>query len=632
MLDLMRRHARSWLIKVALGGIIIVFVFWYGWSGPGEQTRTYAANVNGTVISNALFYSMYESELAKIRLRFKGSIPSELMDKLNLKEQVIQSLVDQILLLQEAQRLGMLVTEEDLVRDIQSNKAFQRNGVFDVRLYNAYLEAIKLTPALYEDFQRRQLLAMQLVQLLTDGVKADPQEIKRLWHFQNDKLVLFILMIKPETINQKPDTGVLESYFKKNQSTYEIPETVEFKYVVLSWADIAKKLTIDDAEARSYYDTHLKEFTVPERVRARHILLTIPEKADQAKKEEVLKKAKELLARIKGGEKFEEVAKAESQDESSAPKGGDLGFFSRGTMNRDFEKAAFKSEVGLVSEPVLTGRGYHLIKVEEKTPEKQLDFQSVKDKIVKKLAQEKARKMIDGKADDFYEHVYRSEDLEGEAKKADLKVKDSGPVSRNGEIPGVGSNAEVLEEAFQLKTGEISKLLRSGDDYVIMKLVRKNKARMPSLDDVRSLVEKDYLKHEGFERAKQKAEGIIDTLKKDPADYAQAAQQVELKWQELDPVSRTTGLVPRLGRSPQVAEMLTTVSQANPIFPEPISVTDGVVVVRLAEVERADESRYTKEAPQFEKWVLEVRKTDFLKGWVKRLRDKGKIDINRKLL
>ena len=197
MLDLMRKHARSWLIKVALGGIIIVFIFWYGWSGPGEQTRNYAASVNGTIISYGLFYNVYESEMAKIRLRFKGSLPSELLDKLNLKAKVVEGLVDQLLLMQEAQRLGMFVTDEDLVRDMRSNEVFQRDGVFDNRMYQAYLRSIKMSAALYEDSQRRQLLATQLIKLLTDGVKTDPEEIKRLWHFQNDKLVLSMLLVKP---------------------------------------------------------------------------------------------------------------------------------------------------------------------------------------------------------------------------------------------------------------------------------------------------------------------------------------------------------------------------------------------------------------------------------------------------
>jgi peptidyl-prolyl cis-trans isomerase D len=166
----MRKHARSWLIKVALGGIIIVFVFWYGWSGPGDKSRSYAAKVNGTVISYDHFYNVYESELEKIRLRFKGSLPPDFVEKLNLKKNVVTGLVHQLLLLQEATRVGMFVTDDDLVRDIRSNPVFQRNGIFDEGVYRVYLNSIKLNPAMYEQVRRQEMLEEQIVRLLTDAV------------------------------------------------------------------------------------------------------------------------------------------------------------------------------------------------------------------------------------------------------------------------------------------------------------------------------------------------------------------------------------------------------------------------------------------------------------------------------
>jgi peptidyl-prolyl cis-trans isomerase D len=98
----MRRHARSWLIKAALGGIIIVFVFWYGWSGPVDESSSSVAEVNGTIISYDYFYSVYYSELEKLKLRFRGAMPEGLLEKLNLKQKIVKGLVNQLLLLQEA--------------------------------------------------------------------------------------------------------------------------------------------------------------------------------------------------------------------------------------------------------------------------------------------------------------------------------------------------------------------------------------------------------------------------------------------------------------------------------------------------------------------------------------------------
>src|SRR5208283_798889 len=117
----MRRHAQSWIIKAALGGIIIVFIFWYGWSGPRDKTGDYAAKINDTVITPDSFRVVYDSKMEQIRLRFKGSMPPELLEKMNLKKEIIQEMVNQTLLVQEAERLGFMVTTEDLIQDIRSN-------------------------------------------------------------------------------------------------------------------------------------------------------------------------------------------------------------------------------------------------------------------------------------------------------------------------------------------------------------------------------------------------------------------------------------------------------------------------------------------------------------------------------
>jgi peptidyl-prolyl cis-trans isomerase D len=634
VLDLMRRHARSWLIKAALGGIIIVFVFWYGWSGPVDESSSSVAEVNGTIISYDYFYSVYYSELEKLKLRFRGAMPEGLLEKLNLKQKIVKGLVNQLLLLQEAQRIGLFVTDEDLVQDIRSNPQFQRNGVFDDYVYQDYLRQIKLNPASYEQFRRQELIEEQLARLLTDGVKTDPGEIKKLWHFQNDKLILSMVLIKPQEENQTkaPDPKALEAYFKKNEKKFEIPPSVDLKFVTVSWRDLLKDVSVSDDDAKRYYQSHVKEFTEPEKIRARHILLKIPKKADKQEVEVVKKKIEEILAKIKGGEDFEKVAAERSQDDATAKKGGDLGFFTRGMMSPELEKVAFELKPGGISEPVLTGQGYHLIRVDEKVPEKQSEFQAVKDQIVKKLKEREARRRVVDLAENFYEKVYRTENLDGPAKEFGFRVKKGQSITKGGGIPEAGNDPKLMDQAFRLKTDEISDLVRSGENFVIMKLAEKIPARIPKLDDVRSAVVRDYQKQQAGMEARKKAEQLIQALKKEPGDPEKVAKQFGLTWQKLDPLSRTTGLVPQLGNSPELTEMLTTISAAAPLFPTPIPVADGVAVVRLSDLERASEQRYAKEAQEFRKWIDEVRKTEFLKGWLRVLEDRSKVTINEKLL
>lgn len=631
----MRKHARSWLIKVALGGIIIVFVFWYGWSGPGEQSQTFAAKVNGTVISYDQFYNVYESELEKARIRFGGSLPPDLVEKVNLKKHVITGLVHQLLLLQEASRLGMFVTDEDLVRDIKSNPQFQRDGVFDPGIYRSYLQAIKLTPAMYEQTRKQELLEEQLVRLLTDSVKTDPEEIRRWWHFQNDKVVLSVLRVKAKPAEgQEVDPKALEAYFRKNERKYEIPQSLNLKYVVFSWSDLQKGMDVSEEDVREYFVMHPKEFLTPEKTRVRHILLRIPEGSDEKALSEIRQKANDLLARIKSGEDFETVAKAESQDAATSEKGGDLGFITKGSMAPEFEEAADRLAVGGVSEPVRTRQGYHIIRVEERQPEVSLTLESAREDIRGKLLETKARKKVPSVAEDFYEQVYRTDDLEGQAKKFGFSVREQNYVSKMGALEPIGADQDVIEEAFRLKMGETSKMIKSGDYYVITSLVEKNKERMPSLDEVKAQVTKDFLNDRALTEAEKRADELIKSLKESPEKGDEMRIKMGLAWETLDPVSRTTGYVPLLGSSTEVTEMLSIVSEESPVFPRPIISpdADAAMVVKLTGMERASEEQFQKDVQAFESWVSEVRKTEFLKGWIKVLENRSKVEINEKLL
>jgi len=632
VLDLMRKHAKSWFIKIALGGIALVFIFFFGWGGGLDRGReNYVAKVNDTTITYDEYRDAYDTELEKLRFRFGGSIPSDYLDKVNLKKDVVQGLVRRILLLQEAQRLGLFVTDEDLVRDIKSNPIFQRNGVFDDGVYNAYLRSIKLSPGYYEAARKKELLAEQVVRLLTDGVKTYPEEIKRLWHFANDKLVLSMLELSPEEKTEVPDPKALEAYFKKNQSKYEIPPTVNLEYVAFSWRDAQKSMSVPEDEVQEYYQTHPKEFLVPEQIRARHILLKIPEGADKEELDQVRKKAEAIRERTSSGEDFEKAAQIESEDEATATKGGDLGLISRGTLNPALEKAAFQLEVGKLSGPVLTALGYHIIRVDEKKPETQIDFESAKAKIEEKLLEEKARKKVAADAQKYYEQVYRSEDLRGPSKEFGFEVRKADGVSKAGGIPDLGSDPKIMDEAFQLRTGEVSRLVRSGDSYVVLKLLEKVKERLPNLDEVRKVVEADFLKDQAQAAAMKKAEEIVAALKQQPDNPDKVAADFGLTWTKIDPVSRPSDYVTPLGNAPEVKEMLTSVSVASPLFPKPIPTTQGIAIVRLSEVQKASDAQYQKEEETFQKWVLGVKQTEFIKGWLRVLEDRSQVSITEKL-
>jgi peptidyl-prolyl cis-trans isomerase D len=630
----MRKHARSWIIKIALGVIILAFVFLYGGSTPQDPGANMVADVNGTVITVNYFRTMYDAQREALRQRYKGKLPNELLEKLNLKKELVNKMIHQILLLQEAQRLGFFVTEDDLINDIRSDPRFQRAGVFDQRIYNAYLRSANLSASAYEKSRRQELLQEQVVHLLTDSVKFDPGEIKEFWRYQNDKLILSMLLIEPappEEIEIE-DPKALEAFYNKNQDDYRIPRQFKIEYVTFSGKDLEDGIEISNDQARQYYEANPEEFTTPEKVRAKHILLKVPEEGAETKPEEVKERIEKIRERIVSGEDFSQVAKEVSEDEASKEKGGALGLFSRGVLSEPLDEVAFELEEGQISAPVKTSLGYHLIKVEEKIPENRLSFDEAKEKIVSKLKAEEARRKVNTIADEFYEKVYRSENLQQATQEFGFELKEAENVTLNSGIPGLSAAAEVSEELASLSENEISKLFRVGDSFAVMKITEIIEPRIPELEEVKDEVRRDFLKVRGVSAAREKAENIIEKIKAEPDDIDKIAQSHGLTWQTLEPVARTVGLVPKLGTAPEIQEVLSTVSKAAPLYPEPVPVSEGIALIRLKKLKRADEADFEKEKASFERWITQVRANEYLNSWIKLLRDRSEIEINEKNL
>ncbi len=634
----MRRHARSWLIKFALVGIIVVFVLYFGWPGGDDAPRNYVAKVNGAVITDDYFNGIYQNKLAEFRRRFGGAIPPGFLEGLNIKKKLVTELVNRQLLLQEARRLGLVVTNEDLQAGIAGNPAFQRNGIFDNYTYEAFLREVSLTPTFYELLLREELLEDQLVRLLTDGVKIDFEQVRKLWAFQNDQLVLSVLLVKPEEKKEADvDPKALEGYFAENRKKYQFPAIVDLEYVVFSWRDIAKGLPVSDEEAQDYYANHPDEFTTKERVRARQILLKWPEEFDPTKPDEervegLKKKAAEILARVRGGEDFEKVAAAESQDEATKGKGGDLGFFSKGTVEPAIEAAVFKLEKGQVSEPIMTKLGFHIIRVEEKKPEEPIAFELVKDKIVDLLQGEMARAMVVNVSDAFFEKVWKTLDLRGPAQEEEFRfeVKTAQSLSKTSGIPDVGKGSKLMEEVFDLEPGQVARV-KEGDNYVFVKLLNKKPERLPELAEVRQAVVRDFLSQLAVDSARRKALDIIATLKKNLEDWEKTAQQFGLSWERLMPVTRMAPFVPKLGKGRELSEMLTALSTSEPLFLTPLPLTEGgFAVVRLTGIEKADPAGHEAEIEDLAKKVESFRRGEFLDGWLRGLKAKADIEITER--
>ena len=198
----------------------------------------------------------------------------------------------------------------------------------------------------------------------------------------------------------------------------DIRENMELlinNFLTIEYLDkvIAQKVEVKDKDVRRYYNQHKDTFRVPERVKARHILVKVNRTAPEEALKHARVKAENILKRVKAGEDFARLASEYSDDPGSKKKGGDVGFFSRGRMAPEFERAAFSLKPGEVSDIVQTNFGFHIIKVEEKKDPSIKPYKAVKEQLRKKVEIDMKKKAVDTYVEKIIEEKNVSFDLEG---------------------------------------------------------------------------------------------------------------------------------------------------------------------------------------------------------------------------
>jgi hypothetical protein len=221
-------------------------------------------------------------------------------------------------------------------------------------------------------------------------------------------------------------------------------------------AEVEAFLASDAARVQGLYDARKAEFDQPEQVRARHVLIPIAkgEGTDPAKAEaDALAAAERAAARLRAGEKFEKLARELSADPGSKDQGGDLGFFPRGRMVAAFEEAAFSLQPGVVSDPVKSPYGFHVIRVEEKRPAKVISFDEAKPALARELLiEQKAKRAAGEQVEKLLEAVRQGKTLVDAARERSLSIQRPEPLARRGDgvIPGLGTSKPALAAVFAL--------------------------------------------------------------------------------------------------------------------------------------------------------------------------------------
>jgi peptidyl-prolyl cis-trans isomerase D len=629
MLDLMRKHATSWLIKVFLFAIVIVFIFWGGYSYRERRAGQLAA-VNGSYIDLREYQQAYNNLVEQVRRQMGARFSPELIETMKLKEQALNQLITRQLLLEEARRLQLEISREDLRQAILSFPAFQINGRFDEAQYQRTLRSLRLTPQEFESRQREDMLMQRLGAFIGEGASVLPSEVSSFYHHFQDKVNLTYVLINPASFTDqvKPDEKAIAQYFADHRHSYRLPATRRIVYVRFAPRDYLGEVKPSEAEIEDYYRLHQDEFQQPKKVRARHMLFRIPANATTAQIQAIVDRAKNVLNQARQGEDFAALARKYSED-TSAANGGDLGYFSEKDMERPFAEAAFSLKKGEISDLVRTRFGIHIIKVEDIREGVRAPLADVREQVVAAIKQEKAADIALDRARAFADAARVAEDLSKAAAAEHLQTREAGPFAANAPIPGLGSVPEVNKALFSLQVKEISRPLPVGQDQIVAQVVAVEESRLPDFDEVKDRVTKDWVAEESKKLARQRAEEILKVALQE-RELAGAARRYGLNIAETGPFSFFSP-APALGNNRELVTVAFALTPEHPVAPNPADVRGNILLIQLRSREPVPEEKLQSEKDALAKRLLQAKEEAVFQRWLTSVREQADIKVLQKL-
>jgi peptidyl-prolyl cis-trans isomerase D len=625
MLYLMRKHAGSWIIKIVLGVIVVVFIFWgVGSYRAGKGNRV--AVVNGQAIALEEYRSAYEQLKEQYRRQFGNALDQKLLKTLGLKKQALDQLVNRRLVLQEADRLNLHITKEELIRAIRSLGAFQENGHFDPRRYQRLLAANRMTPEIFEEKMKDDLLAEKLQGVILGSIKVSDAEALETFKWREEEVSLEYVVFKPSSYNDvKVTTEELESYFSENKKAYEIPPKVKAGYLRFSFKELESQVDVSENEISQYFEINKKTYATPKKVRARHILFKVDPGATQEELDEARNKAQLVLEEVKSGADFSKLAQKYSDDPGSKSKGGDLGFFTRDRMVKPFADAAFAMKAGEMSELVATRFGWHIIKVEEVQEAKEPALSEVKDRIRSKLVKEGARTHAYDQAEEMYDASYGAGRLSDVAKAHGAEMLETDFFARGDLVKGIKEARKFAEVAFDLGDEEVSEPMELADGYYILEVIGKKEAAIPELGSVEEKVRKDLIAVRQDELAKKEAENFLQAIRKGD-DFEAEAKRLKLDAKTTDLFKRF-GSIPGIGSEREIMDVAFLLSPSKPMPEAVIKGRQAYYVIRLKDRQDADPKEFEDKKAEVKSGIISQKRQKLMEEWFAQLRRHSEITI-----
>ena len=632
----------SALLLIICGGMVITLI--PGGLGSdllGQPSQGVLAKVAGQDITTQEVRD-HARALAEQQVAQYGPMGKQLLPMIMPRAiaQSVEQMITGKSIVAEAERMGLKATSADVRDELQNGRfsatLFPGGKFIGEQEYESLLAKNNLTVATFEQDVKNEILERKLATLITGSASVSDSDVRKEFEKRNTKVKFEYAFLSQDDIRKAlhPTDEELKAFYTRNQARYKdsIPEKRKIEYAFLDKSKVLAQTQVTPEELQAYYNQHRDEYRVQEEVKVSHILVKTPPagpdgKVDEKGVEEARKKAEDVLKQLKGGAKFEDLAKKYSDDPGSAKQGGELGWIGRGRTVPEFEKAAFSQAKGQTSDLVKSSYGFHIIRTEDKHEAHLKTLDEVKDQIEPLIRQQKTTRALDAAGNALLDQA-RTQGLEKAAAAKGLNPVTTDFVGRTDVLPGVGSSPQLMDAVFSEREKSPPDMAQLGQGVVVFQLLAIKPPATPTFEEIRSKVENDFKNERAGILLNQKTQELSDRAKSEH-DLKKAAK-------ELGATVKTSDFVLPEGQVPDVGSMAGQASVAFTMKPGDISgpITAGTngVVLTVLERQEPTEQDFAAKKDQIRDGLLHGKQQDlfgmFLANLRQQMEKSGKIKIN----
>lgn len=634
------RHLKFILWGVVAVFVLLVFVDWGAGRAGGGGGGSAAVRVGNRTVSESEFLD----EMRRLDQRFSqiyGEQWNQIRGQIDLARQTANFFIDRELQIDEARRVGLKVTREELQEAILQDPSFRdQSGEFvGAETYKRILRAYyRMTPETYEQRLTEDLLIGKLNALAERNVWVSDAEVEREFRRQREVSDFDVIQLRYEPFLPEVEIGEdeIRTAFDANAEEYQRDEERTIRYLLVETSRLRRTLPVDDAELRAYYDRHVDEFLEGEQANARHILIRVAPDATELDLGQAELRANGVAAIARSGADFAAIAAEHSEDPGSKDNGGDLGWFGRGQMVAEFENAVFAAKPGDIVGPIKSQFGYHIIKVEGFRPEHQRPFEEVQEQIRFRVLEDRAAAEAEARAgalarrfeSDPPETPDQWQLIADEDEAVVLNL--SPPFSAGDAIAGASSGPELADKAFAVSLGDIEGPLAVPRGWIVWQLAEIRPAGIPPFEEVRTEVEQKLRRQRAVDLATAQGRLLADRWRESDDASSLAAEFGSTVTAARD--HRRGQVVGALGVMPDLDATVFAASEGAVLGPIEAGIGGGVVVAKVESLSLVDPVELERSREDLRARLMAERAGQLLRSILNERRRDTVVTVDEELL